>query len=65
LIRPQSLEKIGIGLGVSIAAALVNLLVALVLPCGRAVPIGHAANSKQPLADVWTSVGVVGGVWAR
>ena len=66
LIHPQSLEQVGIGLGVSIAAALINLLVALVLRRAAAQyqSVTLEANSKHLMADVWTSVGVVGGVGA-
>ena len=54
------------GLGFTIVAALVNLLVALVLrrAASRHESITLEANSKHLFADVWTSVGVVVGVGA-
>jgi cation diffusion facilitator family transporter len=64
LLRPHPLEQVSTGLGVSVAAALVNLLAALVIRrAGRRYQsITLDANAKHLLADVWTSVGVVAGV---
>jgi cation diffusion facilitator family transporter len=66
LISPRPLEQIGLGLGVSVAASLVNLFVALVLL--KAAKNYHSitlkANAHHLLTDVWTSVGVVVGVAA-
>ncbi len=64
LTRPRPLEQIGLGLGVSIVAALVNLGVALlILRAGRRHDsITLEANAHHLLTDVWTSVGVVAGV---
>lgn len=66
LITPKPLEQIGIGLGVSIAASVVNLGVALVLR--RAAKQYHSitltANAQHLLTDVWTSAGVLLGVGA-
>jgi cation diffusion facilitator family transporter len=61
---PQPLEQVGLGLGVSVAASLVNLGVALViLRAGRRYQsITLDANAKHLLTDVWTSGGVVAGV---
>jgi len=61
-LRP--LEQIGLGLGVSVAASLVNLGVALViLRAGRQhQSITLEANAKHLLTDVWTSGGVLIGV---
>lgn len=66
LIQPQLLEQVGLGLGFSIVAALVNLLVAIVLrrAASRYDSITLEANSQHLFADVWTSVGVVVGVGA-
>jgi cation diffusion facilitator family transporter len=66
LIIPSQLEQIGLGMGVSIAAALVNLIVALfLLRAGRQYrSITLEANAKHLLTDVWTSAGVVVGVGA-
>jgi cation diffusion facilitator family transporter len=65
-IAPQPLEQIGLGLGVSIAASLVNLFVALILlKAGR---IYHSvtleANAHHLMTDVWTTAGVLVGVGA-
>jgi cation diffusion facilitator family transporter len=64
LEHPRPLEQIGLGLGVSMAAALVNLAVALLLlRTGRKHDsITLEANAHHLLTDVWTSVGVVAGV---
>ncbi|HXV14956.1 MAG TPA: cation diffusion facilitator family transporter [Candidatus Krumholzibacteria bacterium] len=66
LITPRPLEQIGLGLAVSVVAALVNLLVSLVLrrTAKRYDSVTLAASSQHLLADVWTSVGVVAGVGA-
>lgn len=64
LLHPRELTEIGTGLAMSVAAALVNLLVALILRRAAAQheSITLAASSQHLLADVWTSVGVVAGV---
>jgi cation diffusion facilitator family transporter len=64
LITPQPLEQVGLGLAVSILAALVNLAVALVLlrVGNRRRSISLVANAHHLLTDVWTSAGVVVGV---
>jgi len=64
LISPKPLEEIGVGLGISIVASLVNLGVALLLlRVGRkSNSITLEANAHHLLTDVWTSVGVVAGV---
>ncbi len=64
LITPQPLEQVGLGLAVSIAAALVNLAVARVLlRVGKQYnSISLTANAHHLLTDVWTSAGVVLGV---
>ena len=66
LIHPQSLAQIGVGLIVSVGASLINLAVALViLRAGRRhQSITLEANAHHLLTDVWTSVGVIGGVGA-
>lgn len=63
-LYPHPLENVGIGLAISIAASLVNGLVALVLlRAGRTHnSITLIADGKHLLTDVWTSVGVVAGV---
>lgn len=64
LIHPRPLEAIGIGLAVSVTAALVNLVVALLLlRVGRKHnSITLEANAHHLMTDVWTSVGVLAGV---
>jgi cation diffusion facilitator family transporter len=66
LITPKPLEQVGLGLGVSVAASLVNLAVALVLR--RAGKVHHSitleANAQHLMTDVWTSAGVLVGVGA-
>jgi cation diffusion facilitator family transporter len=66
LIDPQPLERLGLGLAVSLAASLVNLAVALVLlRASRAHDsVTLEANAHHLLTDVWTSVGVLTGVGA-
>jgi cation diffusion facilitator family transporter len=66
LITPKPLEQIGVGLAVSMAASLVNLVTALILVQAgkRHRSITLEANANHLLTDVWTSVGVVIGVGA-
>ncbi len=74
LIHPKPLEQIGFGMGVSIAASLINFFVARVLL--RAGKQHHSitleADARHLMTDVWTSGGVLVGVglvaftgWAR
>ncbi len=64
LIAPRPLEQVGLGLGISVAASLINLFVALVLlrAANRYQSITLKANAHHLLTDVWTSFGVVTGV---
>jgi cation diffusion facilitator family transporter len=66
LIAPQPLEQVGLGLGVSVAASLVNLFVARILlrasQQNRSITL--EANARHLMTDVWTSVGVLVGVGA-
>jgi len=66
LITPRPLEQIGVGIGVSIAASFVNLVVALVLRrAGKQyTSITLKANAQHLMTDVWTSAGVLVGVGA-
>jgi cation diffusion facilitator family transporter len=64
LFSPLPLEYVGIGLFISLAATIVNLIVGLIL-----IRIGkhhHSiileADGRHLLTDVWTSVGVVLGI---
>jgi cation diffusion facilitator family transporter len=61
LRNPQPLEQLGIGLGVSVVAALINLTVAvMLLRVGRKYrSIVLEADGHHLMTDVWTSVGVV------
>jgi len=66
LLAPRPLERVGAGVAVAVAAALLNLAVALVLlRAGRRHDsITLEADARHLLTDVWTSVGVVVGVGA-
>ncbi|HRL10937.1 MAG TPA: cation diffusion facilitator family transporter [Aggregatilineales bacterium] len=66
LLNPQPLDQIGIGLVVSVAASLVNLLVArILLRAGKEhTSIVLEADAHHLMTDVWTSIGVVVGVAA-
>ncbi len=66
LLDPQPIEQAGIGLGVSVFASVINFGVARVLrQAGKAHnSITLDADSRHLMTDVWTSVGVVGGVIA-
>jgi cation diffusion facilitator family transporter len=66
LITPKPLEQIGLGLGVSAVASIVNLIVGLVLLRAgkRYKSITLEANAQHLMTDVWTSVGVIVGVGA-
>ena len=64
LLHPRPLEQLGLGLAVSVVAALLNLGVALVLL--RAARTHRSAtlqaSSHHLMTDVWTTVGVLVGV---
>jgi len=64
LIDPKPLEQVGIGLAVSAAASVVNLLAAFFIAQAgkRYKSITLEANAHHLMTDVWTSVGVLGGV---
>ena len=64
LITPKPLEQIGLGLGVSVLASLVNLGVALLLlkVSRKNNSITLEANAYHLMTDVWTSVAVVVGI---
>lgn len=66
LQAPQPLEDVRLGLGISVAASLVNLAVARVLfRAGRDYSsITLEADSQHLMTDVWTSAGVVVGIGA-
>lgn len=64
LLAPVPLEKLGLGLAVSVVASLINLGAALVLLSAgrRHRSITLEANARHLLTDVWTSAGVLVGV---
>lgn len=64
LLHPQPLEKIGIGLGLSLVATAVNGVLALaMLRANKQLrSITLRADAHHLLTDVWTSVGVVLGL---
>ena len=68
LINPQPLEQVGLGLGISVLASLINLGTAQIL--FRAGKRNHSitleADAHHLMTDVWTSIGVlvgIGAVW--
>ena len=69
LINPQALEDVGVGLAVSVVASIINFGTArILLDVGRRnSSITLEADAHHLMTDVWTSVGVIGGVglvWA-
>jgi len=64
LLHPQAIESVGIGLAVSVLASIINLITARTLmTVGRKHnSITLEADAHHLLTDVWTSVGVIGGV---
>ena len=64
LLDPQPLSDLGVGLGVSIAASLINFVVSrILLTAGKQrQSISLEADAHHLMTDVWTSVGVIGGV---
>ena len=66
LMAPQPLEQLGVGLGVSAIASLINFVVArILLNAGRMHhSITLEADAHHLMTDVWTSIGVLGGVAA-
>ncbi len=65
LINPRPLEIPFIGLAVSITASIINLLVAQILSrAGKAYnSITLEADARHLMTDVWTSAGVIAGVF--
>ncbi|RPA62190.1 cation transporter [Gordonia oryzae] len=65
LAHPAELESVGLGLAISVAATIVNAIVAvLLLRAGkRHRSMTLEADGKHLLTDVWTTVGVVVGVF--
>lgn len=61
LLSPQPIEQVGLGVAVSCAASLVNLLVSRVLMAAgrRYHSIALEADAHHLMTDVWTSAGVL------
>ncbi|HET6579049.1 MAG TPA: cation diffusion facilitator family transporter [Gemmatimonadales bacterium] len=66
LIEPRTIEQLTLGVGISVAASVVNLLVARVLfrAARRHQSITLEADAHHLMTDVWTSAGVIIGIWA-
>src|SRR5919112_2885453 len=64
LVDPQPLHNVGIGLSITLVAAAINGIVALIiLRAGRRLrSITLQADAQHLLTDVWTSLGVVLGI---
>ena len=64
LLDPRPLEQIGIGIGVSVLASLVNLFVSITIARAgkKHRSITLEADAQHLMTDVWTSAGVVAGV---
>ncbi len=64
LLHPRPLEAVGIGLGVSVIASVINLATARILmKVGRDThSITLEADAQHLMTDVWTSAGVIFGV---
>jgi cation diffusion facilitator family transporter len=64
LWHPQPLEKVGLGLAVSVAASVINGSVAFILQRAavRYESITLKADAQHLLTDVWTSAGVLGAI---
>jgi cation diffusion facilitator family transporter len=64
LLQPREIEQLGLGLGVSLVASAINLMVARVLLragiARRSITL--EADAHHLMTDVWTSAGVIGGV---
>ncbi|MCR8896560.1 cation diffusion facilitator family transporter [Gordonia sp. GONU] len=65
LINPRELEEVGLGLGISVGATVLNAVVAWILiRTGRKHrSLTLEADGKHLMTDVWTTVGVVVGVF--
>lgn len=66
LLNPQPLGALGVGTGLSVAASLINLLVAQVLfvVARRHTSMALEADARHLMTDVWTTAGVILGVAA-
>ncbi len=63
---PRLIEQVGIGLIITAAATVINLIVGQILiRAGRKYrTITLESDGKHLMTDVWTSIGVIVGVWA-
>jgi cation diffusion facilitator family transporter len=61
LLHPQPIERVGLGLAISVAASAINFGVARVLRSAsqRYRSIALEADAHHLMTDVWTSIGVV------
>jgi cation diffusion facilitator family transporter len=66
LLAPQPLEQVGVSLIISLAATIINLVVGQILiRAGRKHhSITLEADGQHLMIDVWTSIGVIIGIWA-
>jgi cation diffusion facilitator family transporter len=64
LIHPVPLEKLGLGLAISVAASLINLGVSMVLMRAgkRYNSLTLVADARHLMTDVWTTAGVLVGI---
>ncbi len=64
VLNPRPLEEIGAGLAISIAASVINFIVARILMSTgrRHNSITLEADAQHLMTDVWTSAGVIAGV---
>ena len=64
LLTPQPIENVGLGLGISLSASLINLGVAFVLIKNgkQRKSLLLEADGKHLMTDVWTSVGVIAAI---
>ena len=64
LLQPQTLVHVGLGLGISFVASLINLAVSRILmdAARRHRSITLEADARHLMTDVWTSAGVLVGV---
>jgi cation diffusion facilitator family transporter len=61
LLAPRALEQLGLGLAISVGAALINLAVGMLLIAvgRRHRSIALEADGQHLMTDVWTSAGVI------
>lgn len=64
LLHPEAIDRLGLGIAISLVASVINLAVALVLlRAGRRHrSITLEADGKHLMTDVWTTAGVIAGV---